>query len=66
MITGVSIRRVGGEYDPLSEVVLEIDYNGQTIELGREKIYSNFSSYWNVTPEALNDRKITVSEIPNG
>lgn len=49
VIKSVGIRRSGGENDPNTEIIVEIQYSdGEYMELGRENISSNFSHWWNV------------------
>ena len=47
-ITGVSIRRSGGEDDPKAEAIIELHRGGEVTEIGRVRILDNFSEHWNV------------------
>lgn len=48
-VESVMIWRSGGEDDPDAMVVVEVQNSkGEWIELGREKLSSNFSSTWSI------------------
>ena len=56
-ISTVKIRRVGGEDDPLSEIVVEVQApDGEWREIGRERVFSNFSHNWSM-PACWRDGK---------
>jgi hypothetical protein len=46
-ITGVRLRREGVEIDRQAEAVVEIEHNGEWVELIREPIGANFDSIVN-------------------
>lgn len=64
MITGVGIRRVGGEDDILAKVELTVEVDGKPYVIGQELINSNFSSWWNLKDEEFvtNPKKFQVKE----
>lgn len=54
----ITIRRVGGENDPMARVFVDYEVDGATITLGSELLASNFSTGWNLTAlEAKENRQ---------
>ena len=65
MIEYVRIRRLGGENDPDTVVILEVQNIGEKklIELGREKLSENFSSGWSLIKSAGRMQDMTEPEL---